>query len=98
MVFVYALRFLAVLCGTILLVFFVVQNDPMGALQTLGVDAPGVLAIFIRATRLIALMLIGPALILIGIRPSMWRAALIPFLWAIVSTIIVYPREFDFLF
>lgn len=52
----------------------------------------------LAATQLLAVTLIPPALLTLSWRPRLWRFALIPVAWAVVATILVYPRSLDFLF
>lgn len=54
-----------------------------------GLSTPGTIAIAV--SRSIAIVLIPFGLLYAAARPVLWKAALIPFVWAIVATILVDP-------
>lgn len=57
-----------------------------------GLNSPQALAIAI--SRSVAIVLIPFGLIYAAVRPILWKVALIPFVWAIVATILVDPDAF----
>lgn len=75
-----------------ILLWFVLVQSP-GVLAVIpdeqGLNTPG--AIAIAVSRSVAIVLIPFGLIYAAARPVLWKAALIPFVWAIVATILVDP-------
>ena len=74
------------------LLWFVLVQQP-GILAVVpeeqGLTSPYEIAIAI--SRSVAIVLIPFGLIYAAARPALWKAALIPFVWAIVATILVDP-------
>ncbi len=74
------------------LLWFVLVENP-GVLAVIpdeqGLSSPTEIAIAI--SRSVAIVLIPFGLIYAAVRPALWKAALIPFVWAIVATILVDP-------
>lgn len=75
-----------------LLLWFVLIEQP-GVLAVVpdeqGLNTPETVAIAI--SRSVAIVLIPFGLLYAAARPVLWKAALIPFVWAIVATILVDP-------
>ncbi len=75
-----------------LLLWFVLVAQP-GILAVVpedqGLTSPYEIAI--AMSRSVAIVLIPFGLLYAAVRPALWKAALIPFVWAIVATILVDP-------
>ena len=83
--------FVGLLSLGFLLWFVLVQNPGVLAVvpDDQGLTSPGEIAVAI--SRSVAIVLIPFGLLYAAARPVLWKAALIPFVWAIVATILVDP-------